>query len=143
MNRTPQATIGRSLAGKQTDAYATTGKRHADELPRCIHVAQFRSIQKYFRGYFLNKEDVSFRKYILDVSCGGATNFSTNDLPVLEELSFPELNKLEQDGLVEWNNKEIIVTSLGRHFIRNICRAFDLHLLRNQQNELHLFSKAI
>ena len=96
-----------------------------------------------FRGFFLNKEDVSFRKYILDVSCRGTTNFSANDLPVLEELSFPELNKLEQDGLVEWNNNEIVVTSIGRHFIRNICRAFDLHLLRNQQNELHMFSKAV
>ena len=96
-----------------------------------------------FRGYFLNQEDSSFRKYILDVSCRRATWFSTVDLPLLEEFTFPELNRLAEDGLVEYSKKEVIVTGLGYHFIRNICRAFDLHLLRTQQNRLPLFSKAI
>jgi oxygen-independent coproporphyrinogen-3 oxidase len=97
-----------------------------------------------FRGYFLNNEDVAFRKYILDISCKGFTTFKPADLPKLQDISFPELMKLKQDGLVDWSNKEVIVTSLGRHFIRNICRAFDLHLLRSNQKESKpLFSKAI
>ncbi|MFI5186405.1 MAG: coproporphyrinogen III oxidase, partial [Chitinophagales bacterium] len=96
-----------------------------------------------FRGYFLTEEDASFRKYILDISCRGTTNFHQTDLPLLEKFSFPELNKLQADGLVEWNRKEVIVTTLGLHFIRNICRVFDLHLLRNQQRGQSLFSKAI
>jgi oxygen-independent coproporphyrinogen-3 oxidase len=96
-----------------------------------------------FRGYFLNEEDISFRNYILDISCRGTTNFNQNDLPLLEKLSFPELDKLQADGLVEWNKKEVVVTTLGLHFIRNICRAFDLHLLRNQKKDSQLFSKAI
>lgn len=96
------------------------------------------------RGYFLDEEDVAFRKYILDVSCRNATVFNPKDLPLLQEYTFPELAKLEDDNLVEWNQKEMTVTSTGRHFIRNICRAFDLHLLRNQQGEKKiLFSKAI
>ena len=108
----------------------------------------YESIEKnelaVFRGYFLNNEDVAFRKYILDISCKGYTNFKPADLPKLQTFAFPELMKLKQDGLVDWNNKEVIVTSLGRHFIRNICRAFDLHLLRNQQQEsTSMFSKAI
>jgi oxygen-independent coproporphyrinogen III oxidase len=97
-----------------------------------------------FRGYFLNSEDVAFRKYILDISCKGCTRFRPNDLPTLQQYSFPELMKLKQDGLIDWNNKEVVVTSLGRHFIRNICRAFDLHFLRSQQLESkQIFSKAI
>jgi oxygen-independent coproporphyrinogen-3 oxidase len=96
-----------------------------------------------FRGYFLNEEDISFRNYILDISCRGTTNFNQNDLPLLEKFSFPELDKLQADGLVEWNKKEVVVTTLGLHFIRNICRAFDLHLLRNQKKDSQLFSKAI
>jgi oxygen-independent coproporphyrinogen-3 oxidase len=96
------------------------------------------------RGYFLDEEDVTFRKYILDVSCRNATVFNPKDLPLLQEYTFPELAKLEDDNLVEWSQKEMTVTSAGRHFIRNICRAFDLHLLRNQQAEKKvLFSKAI
>lgn len=96
------------------------------------------------RGYFLDDEDAAFRKYILDVSCRNATVFNPKDLPLLQEYTFPELAKLEDDNLVEWNQKEMTVTSTGRHFIRNICRAFDLHLLRNQQGEKKvLFSKAI
>ncbi len=96
------------------------------------------------RGYFLDEEDTAFRKYILDISCGNATVFDPKDLPILKKFTFPELAKLEMDNLIDWNEKQVIVTSTGRHFIRNICRAFDLHLLRNQQVEKKvLFSKAI
>jgi len=96
-----------------------------------------------FRGYFLNNEDVTFKNYILDISCKGFTTFNPIHLPILEEYTFPELAKLADDGLIEWNNKEVIVSSLGRHFIRNICRAFDLHLLRSQGETKQIFSKAI
>lgn len=96
------------------------------------------------RGYFLDKEDLAFRKYILDLSCKNAVVFNSKDLSVLQEYTFPELLKLEKDRLVEWNENEMSVTPIGRHFIRNICRAFDLYLLRNQQAEKKdIFSKAI
>ncbi|MFI5133654.1 MAG: oxygen-independent coproporphyrinogen III oxidase [Chitinophagales bacterium] len=97
-----------------------------------------------YRGYFLTDEDVAFRKYILDISCRNATVFNPADLPILKEFTFPELAKLKNDGLIDWDENEITVTSTGRHFIRNICRAFDLYLLRNQQvTEKPLYSKAI
>jgi len=96
-----------------------------------------------FKGYFLNEEDVAFRKYILNIICKGFTKIDPVDLPVLRELCFPELEKLKKDELVEWNEKEVIVTSSGRHFIRNISSAFDLHLQRNKQEVKTLFSKAI
>lgn len=97
-----------------------------------------------FRGYFLGEEDVAFRKYILNISCDGKTNFYAANLPALKEYSFPELEKLAADGLVEWNEEQVQVTELGRHFIRNICSAFDLHLLRNRAESCKpMFSKAI
>jgi oxygen-independent coproporphyrinogen-3 oxidase len=96
------------------------------------------------RGYFLTDEDVAFRHYITDISCQGKTSFQKNHLPLLQEYSFPELRKLEEDNLVDWNEDSLMVTELGQHFIRNICRAFDLHLLRNQKKtETPVFSKAI
>ncbi len=96
------------------------------------------------RGFFLNEEDVAFRHYILDMSCTGKTIFKEEHLPLLREFSFPELEKLTADKLVEWDETGATVTALGRNFIRNICKAFDLHLLRNQkENAAPRFSKAI
>jgi oxygen-independent coproporphyrinogen-3 oxidase len=97
-----------------------------------------------FRGYFLDEEDMTFRKYILNISCEGKTKFNPEHLDILKQYSFPELKKLEKDKLIEWNEAGLIITLLGRHFIRNICSAFDLHLIRNKkENTRPLFSKAI
>lgn len=97
-----------------------------------------------FRGYFLNREDVAFRKYILNISCQGKTKFDPLHLEILNEIVFPELEKLEEDKLIDWNEEGLTVTPLGRHFIRNICSAFDLHLQRNKEAKgKPRFSKAI
>ena len=82
------------------------------------------------KGYFLNRRDEQFKKYILDISCQGRTWFHEEDREALELFSFPQLRLLEQDGLVELNNRYVEVTPLGKSFIRNICKAFDLHLLQ-------------
>jgi oxygen-independent coproporphyrinogen-3 oxidase len=96
------------------------------------------------KGYFLTPEDIAFRAYILDVICRGATVFQPADLCLLQQYSFPELQKLEADELIEWNVKGLQVTARGHHFLRAICKAFDLHLLRREDaNERTLFSKAI
>ena len=96
------------------------------------------------RGFFLNEEDKSFRQYILDISCKGYTQFNPLHLPLLKELSFPLLNDLKADGLLTYNEQGVKATPLGHHFIRNICHAFDLRLIRNTGlNESKMFSKAI
>ena len=97
-----------------------------------------------FRGYFLNEEDIAFRKYILNISCQGKTKFVPAHLDLLNQFTFPELRELEKDQLIEWNESGLTVTTLGRHFIRNICSAFDLHLIRNKKESTKSqFSKAI
>ena len=96
------------------------------------------------KGYFLSGEDEIFRQYIQDISCRGETEFKAADLGLLREYSFPELAKLEKDGLLEFDERHILVSELGRNFIRNICRSFDLHLLRqNQGVTRQQYSKAI
>ena len=87
---------------------------------------------------------MAFRKYILDISCRGKTIFKDEDRPMLVKYTFPELTKLEKDDLINWDEEGVTVTELGTHFIRNICRAFDLHLLGNQKETIApRFSKAI
>jgi len=96
------------------------------------------------RGVFLSDEDISFKKYILDISCNGKASFKKEDLLMLNQYVFAELNKLEEDKLLLWNQRGLQLTELGNHFVRNICRAFDLHLLRTQREvAIPKFSKAI
>jgi oxygen-independent coproporphyrinogen III oxidase len=97
-----------------------------------------------FRGHFLNEEDSTFRRHILNISCQGRTRFSPDDLPLLRASTFPELENLKADGLLDWNEEGLLVTPKGRLFIRNICAAFDLHLIRNRNGAAAgKFSKAI
>jgi len=96
------------------------------------------------KGYFLDEEDIAFKKYILDTSCRHKTTFAKEDLPILREYSFPELEVLEADGLLTWDESGMEVTALGKNFTRNICSAFDLHLQRSHQaSTARMFSKAI
>jgi oxygen-independent coproporphyrinogen III oxidase len=96
------------------------------------------------KGYMLNEEDIAFRKYILDISCKGETTIRPEDHETVMQYCYPEIKKLAADGLIEWNVNRLTVTDTGRHFIRNICKAFDLHLLRNDLSfEGQTFSKAV
>jgi oxygen-independent coproporphyrinogen-3 oxidase len=140
---TQQTTL---LLGLGVSAISDTGvafaqnKKSLHEYYECIG----KNTQPVFRGYFLNDEDLAFRKYILDISCRGKTTFHAAHLELLKQFTFPELEKLDADKLIQWNETGLTVTSLGRHFIRNICSAFDLHLHRNTEVEmLPRFSKAI
>ena len=97
-----------------------------------------------FRGYFLTEEDIAFRKYILDISCRGRTLFDPADLPLLKEFSFPQLITMQEDGLAQFDESHLAVTETGLNFIRNICSAFDLKLLRKgMAGRNQVFSKAI
>lgn len=108
------------------------------------YAAVERNIIPVKRGYFLSEEDIAFKKYILDISCKGQTVFKSEHLALLKKYTFPVLKGLADDALITWNNEGLLVTALGTHFIRNICKAFDLHLLRNQQETTNpRFSKAI
>ncbi len=96
------------------------------------------------KGHFLSKEDISFRKYILDISCHSKADFQLQDHSLLKNHVFPELKKLQADHLITWNERGLDVTEMGRHFIRNICSAFDLYLTRSEASkENRLFSQAV
>jgi oxygen-independent coproporphyrinogen-3 oxidase len=95
-----------------------------------------------FRGYFLDKADQSMRQYILNISCAGKTSFHEADQHLLEKYTYPELEKLAADGLIQWNKNGLAVTAMGDHFIRNICKAFDLKLLSSAVQKTS-YSKAV
>jgi oxygen-independent coproporphyrinogen-3 oxidase len=85
------------------------------------------------KGYFLNEEDQVFRGHILDITCRGYALFSPVCSPELLEWTLPELRALERDGLVRLDEKGVYVTEAGWPYLRYVCRAFDLHLLRAEK----------
>lgn len=96
------------------------------------------------RGYFLTEEDKRFGRYIMSISCNGYTEFSEQDQDVINELCHPLLEDMERDGLIRFDSDSLTVTETGRSFTRNICSAFDLHLVRSKiDRERRIFSNAV
>ena len=94
------------------------------------------------KGIVLSEQDIAFKKYILDISCKGATTFKQEHLPVLKAEAFPKLQALAEDGLIEWSEAGVKLTGQGHYFIRNVCSAFDLYL-NGAVSLKPVFSKAI
>lgn len=96
-----------------------------------------------FRGHDLTKEDLVIRQHILNIMCHFETSWEDNTL------QFPELNEclerlaeMQQDGLVAITATGLTVPEHARPFVRNICMAFDLRLIRNKPTT-RIFSMTI
>ena len=96
-----------------------------------------------FRGHLLNKEDLIIRKHILNIMCHFQTSWKEDNM------KFPEipdvlgrLKEMESDGLLEIKEDSLSVPDNARPFIRNICMAFDLRLLRTDTKK-RIFSMTI
>ena len=95
------------------------------------------------KGYTLSEEDIAFRRYILDIACKGETVFKEEHMPALKTYTFPRLDALATDGLVEWDKAGLRLSPQGHYFIRAVCSAFDLYLQRGYHTGKPIFSKAI
>jgi oxygen-independent coproporphyrinogen-3 oxidase len=85
------------------------------------------------KGYLLSEEDGALKQYILNIICRGYTQLAPEHWELLEMFSFPVLEELAYDGLIVWDKDFVQVTAEGHHYLRNICSAFDLQLLRSAE----------
>ena len=134
-----QLGLGVSAISDTGNAFAQNTKS-LHEYYQIIKARQFPVV----KGCFLNQEDETFKKHILDIICNGSTYFGHRYLEQLQKYSFPVLDQLQKDGLVIFTPRYLEVTEEGKNFIRNICRAFDLKQLRSvaDQNK-PVYSQAI
>ena len=96
-----------------------------------------------YRGHILTAEDMIIRKHILNLMCQFRTSWKNKNLQFTELPKVLEnLFELEQDGLIVRKEEAIIITEKGKPFVRNICMAFDLRLIRKAP-ETKLFSMTI
>ncbi|GGC19032.1 coproporphyrinogen-III oxidase [Parapedobacter defluvii] len=93
-----------------------------------------------FKGHVLSPADLVIRRYILDIMCRGTTLLD-RDTPQSAAI-LQRLSPLLDDGLVQWENNRVTVTTQGAAFLRNICMAFDERLYEKQY-EQPVFSNAV
>lgn len=91
-----------------------------------------------------SEEDRRFGKYILDVSCTGATVFNALDDAALAEYTLPLLRGMESDGLLVITDDGVLLKGTGKNYVRNVCSAFDLHLQKNRPDKVKkVFSQSV
>jgi len=96
-----------------------------------------------FRGHLLSEEDLIIRKHILNIMCHFSTSWEDESMQIKEVENHLELLKeMEADGLVLIEGSTLTVPEKARPFVRNICMAFDVHLLKNKP-QTQLFSMTI
>ncbi|QTD36931.1 oxygen-independent coproporphyrinogen III oxidase [Polaribacter batillariae] len=96
-----------------------------------------------FRGHLLSKEDSIIRKHILNMMCHFSTSWEAENMKIHNlEKHLKLLEEMEKDGLVEVGKNSLSIPEKARPYVRNICMAFDLHLLENKP-KTQLFSMTI
>ena len=95
------------------------------------------------RGHLLTNEDLIIRRHILNLMCQFETSWS-KESDYFEEIPsvISNLKEMENDGLIQIEENRILVTEAGKPFVRNICMAFDLRLIRKAP-ETELFSMTV
>lgn len=94
-----------------------------------------------FRGHALNEEDLQIRKHILNLMCHFESDWKAGDALLKTEVT-ERLEEMLHDQLVEISDEKITITEAGKPFVRNVCMAFDLRMLRNKPST-QLFSMTI
>ncbi|GAB7258142.1 oxygen-independent coproporphyrinogen III oxidase [Polaribacter sp. OB-PA-B3] len=96
-----------------------------------------------FRGHLLSEEDRIIRKHILNIMCHFTTSWQEDAMKIKNiENHLILLKEMENDGLVVIKENSLFVPEAARPFVRNICMAFDVHLLK-MKPKTQLFSMTI
>jgi oxygen-independent coproporphyrinogen-3 oxidase len=96
-----------------------------------------------YRGHLLTDEDLIIRKHILNLMCQFETSWHNNETYFKEiPQVLLQLREMENDGLLIFGEKSLKVTDVGKPYVRNICMAFDLRLIRKAPDTA-LFSMTI
>jgi oxygen-independent coproporphyrinogen-3 oxidase len=93
-------------------------------------------------GHISSEEDRQIREWIKSLICTYRLALSLDDMKsILQSEGGHQLLEMENEGLVELNRNEIVVTDAGKSFIRNICACLDPYY--SVALEKPMFSKSI
>lgn len=129
--------LGMSAISDAKYAYAQNKKRNQDYM-KSINAGNF----AHHRGYKLSEEDLRIKRIILDLMCNYQLDWHADIRSLYDQKFENDLQNLEQDGLITWQNGKLVVTARGAPFIRNISAVFD-NFLRSKQEKNTMFSTSI
>lgn len=129
--------LGASAIGDTWNAYAQNTK-NAEEYLDMVAQGKFPVV----KGHFLTNDDTIIRKHILNIMCKGETHWNYHEefSPGFDD-GLARMQELAGDGLVDLDSRRLVVTPLGKNFLRNICMALDARLWADQP-ATQLFSMA-
>ncbi|PKR79777.1 oxygen-independent coproporphyrinogen III oxidase [Brumimicrobium salinarum] len=105
------------------------GKIDANELP-------------IVKGHIHTQTDAILKDHVTQLMCQFKTTFADDDWMKAHVMSFKEeINDFQKDGIIEWNENEIVVTEDGKPFSRNVCMTLDPHA--NKMPSKGRFSKSV
>lgn len=91
----------------------------------------------------LDDEDRIVRRHILNIMCRFETSWQQPQERFAGlDACLDRLQEVSDDGLVELQHERLVVPEAARPFVRNVCMAFDLRLMR-QPPETRIFSLTI
>ena len=130
--------LGMSAIGDSWDAFAQNEKTVPEYEARAN-----RGELPVFRGHLLTDEDRIVRRHILNIMCHFETSWEDSALRFPElDACLDKLEEMQADGLLELEGQRLRVPEKARPFVRNICMAFDLRLMRNEP-DTRIFSMTI
>src|SRR5690606_38618570 len=89
------------------------------------------------KGHILSNNDLILRNAILDIICKFKVDLALVYTIIPKDLLLNRLSEFLKDNLLFIENDTLIVTDLGKAFVRNICMAFDEYLIEsNPKNQL-------
>ena len=125
--------FGISSIGKVDDCYSQN-VRTLDEYYAALDTGHL----PVLRGLQLDQDDLLRRELIGELMCQFALNttvFASDhqiDFQDYFKTELEELKDLEQAGLLEWRNGDIVVPIKGRLLARRVAMTFDRHLRESQ-----------
>ena len=90
---------------------------------------------RFINGHGLSTQDQKASKVIHDVMCNGIADISSFNI------ESDELEEMKRDGLLNIDNKTIIMTPVGMPFVRNVAMLFDHYL--DGAGTKNMFSKTV
>ena len=130
--------LGMSAIGDSWYAFAQNEKSVADYEARAN-----KGELPVFRGHLLTDEDRLIRQHILNIMCNFETSWDEPDKQFPElDTCLGKLEEMKSDDLVKVEGQKLLVPEPSRPFVRNICMAFDLRLMRNAPDS-RIFSMTI
>jgi oxygen-independent coproporphyrinogen-3 oxidase len=94
------------------------------------------------KGHVHSETDAILKEHVTQLMCQFKTTFAEDEWMKNHVSTFKEtLDEFQKDGIIEWNENEIIVTEDGKPFSRNVCMTLDPYA--NKITTQGRFSKSV